>query len=107
MIHRNLVDAEDDTPHDQFVLGVGGRYKLNRRVSINSEYNYRLNTSENDQFTNGLSLGFDIETGGHVFQLHLTNSKGMFERSFLTENTGTWRDGDIFFGFNMSRVFKL
>ena len=106
LVHRNLVDSED-SPHDQFVLGIGGRYKLNTRISINSEYNYRINTSENDQFTNGLSLGVDIETGGHVFQLHLTNSKGMYERSFLTENTGTWLDGDIFFGFNMSRVFKL
>ena len=59
LVHRNLVDSED-SPHDQFVLGIGGRYKLNTRISINSEYNYRINTSENDQFTNGLSL-VDIE----------------------------------------------
>jgi hypothetical protein len=56
---------------------------------------------------NSLSLGVDIETGGHVFQLHITNSRGMFERAFLTETTGRWRDGALFFGFNLSRVFDF
>lgn len=104
LIHRNLVSTSSDI-HDQYVLGLGGRYKLSSRVSINGEYNYRLNKSIEDEFENGLSLGFDIETGGHVFQLHLTNSRGMFERSFLTETSGTWLAGDIYFGFNISRVF--
>jgi len=104
LIHRNLVSTSSDI-HDQFVLGLGGRYKLSSRVSINGEYNYRLNKSPEDVFENGLSLGFDIETGGHVFQLHLTNSRGMFERSFLSETSGTWLAGDIYFGFNISRVF--
>jgi hypothetical protein len=49
----------------------------------------------------------DIETGGHVFQLHVTNSQGMFERAFLTETGGRWRDGALYFGFNLSRVFDL
>jgi hypothetical protein len=54
-----------------------------------------------------LSLGCDIETGGHVFQLHLTNSSGMFESAFLTETAGSWGNGDIYFGFNLSRVFTV
>jgi hypothetical protein len=104
LVHRNFVDPLD---HDvnQFIIGAGGRYKIAPRVSLNAEYNYRLNLAEFDWYDNGLSIGFDIETGGHVFQLHLTNSEGMFERSFLTETKGTWMNGDIFFGFNMSRVF--
>ena len=56
---------------------------------------------------NRLSIGVDIETGGHVFQLHLTNARGMFERSFLAEPAGRWSNGDIYFGFNLSRVFQL
>jgi hypothetical protein len=56
---------------------------------------------------NSLSLGFDIETGGHVFQLHFTNSTGMTERTFISETTGQWRKGDIHFGFNISRVFTI
>ena len=106
VVHRNLVATSEDI-HDQFIIGFGGRYKLNHRLSINGEYNLRLNAHKDDHTHDGLSLGFDIETGGHVFQLHVTNSAGMFERSFLTENVGSWANGDIYFGFNMSRVFDL
>ena len=103
-IHRNLVDITSKS-HDQWTLGLGGRHKLTHRVSINSEYHFLLNGLD-EATTNSLSLGVDIETGGHVFQLHITNSQGMFERAFLTETTGTWLDGDLFFGFNLSRVFS-
>ena len=106
LVHKNIIDPQTEV-HDNFILGLGGRYKVSPRVSINGEYNLRLNAHENDPTHNGLSLGFDIETGGHVFQLHVTNSAGMFERSFLTENNGTWANGDIYFGFNMSRVFSF
>jgi len=103
-IHRNLVDITSKS-HDQWTLGLGGRHKLTHRVSINSEYHFLVNGLE-EATTNSLSLGVDIETGGHVFQLHITNSQGMFERAFLTETTGRWLDGDLFFGFNLSRVFS-
>ncbi len=105
-VHKNMIDEPNEI-HDNFILGVGSRYKLNTRLSLNTEYNLRLNAHENDENFDGLSIGFDIETGGHVFQLHVTNSAGMFERSFLTENHGSWTNGDIYFGFNMSRVFNL
>ena len=103
-IHRNLVDITSKS-HDQWTLGLGGRHKLTHRVSINSEYHFLVNGLD-EATTNSLSLGVDIETGGHVFQLHITNSQGMFERAFLTETTGRWFDGDLFFGFNLSRVFS-
>ena len=103
-IHRNLVDITSKS-HDQWTLGLGGRHKLTHRVSINSEYHFLVNGLD-EATTNSLSLGVDIETGGHVFQLHITNSQGMFERAFLTETTGRWLDGDLFFGFNLSRVFS-
>ena len=104
-IHRNLVELESIN-NDYLALGIGGRYKLTKRVSLNSEYFYQL-ARPNENFTNSLSLGFDIETGGHVFQLHITNSQGMFERAFIGETTGKWSEGDLYFGFNISRVFGL
>jgi hypothetical protein len=104
-IHRNLVKSLSDA-HDQWTLGVGGRYKVTSRASINAEYHYALAGLPTDH-VNSLSLGMDIETGGHVFQLHVTNSQGMFERAFLTETGGRWRDGALYFGFNLSRVFDL
>lgn len=105
LTHRNLVSTTQDA-HDQFNLGVGGRYKLSARTSINAEYHWFI-SGRPVNASNSLSIGMDIETGGHVFQLHLTNSPGMFERAFLTETFGKWSAGDIFFGFNLSRVFNI
>ena len=105
LIHRNLVDKKDEN-NDCVALGIGGRYKLTKRVSLNTEYFYQFKRL-NELFENSLSIGFDIETGGHVFQLHVTNSQGMFERAFIGETTGKWSAGDLYFGFNISRVFGL
>jgi hypothetical protein len=105
LIHRNLVDKKDIN-NDYVALGIGGRYKLTKRVSLNAEYFYQFKRL-NELFENSLSIGFDIETGGHVFQLHVTNSQGMFERAFIGETTGKWSAGDLYFGFNISRVFGL
>jgi hypothetical protein len=88
-------------------LGGLGRYKLNQRLSINAEYFYVLPNQLAPQYTNSLSVGVDIETGGHVFQLHFTNSTAMTEPGFITETVGEWGNGDIHFGFNISRVFTV
>ncbi|WP_018478155.1 DUF5777 family beta-barrel protein [Pontibacter roseus] len=88
-------------------LGIGGRYSLTRRISLNGEYFYVPFDQINGAYTNALSIGFDIETGGHVFQLHFTNSYGMTERYFITETVDSWTDGDIHFGFNITRTFSF
>jgi opacity protein-like surface antigen len=107
-VHRNLVTTELD-PNDIFALGAGARLKLTKRISLNGEYYYIANpkTYMSQQIYNPLSVGFDIETGGHVFQLFFTNSLGMTEKQFIGETTGQWNHGDIHFGFNISRVFTL
>jgi opacity protein-like surface antigen len=107
-LHRNLVATELD-PNDIFALGAGARLKLTKRISFNGEYYYIANpkTYLSQQIYNPLSLGFDIETGGHVFQLFFTNSLGMTEKQFIGATTGQWKKGDIHFGFNISRVFTL
>ncbi len=107
-IHRNLVATELD-PNDLYALGAGGRLKLTKRISLNAEYYYVLNpkTYMSQQFYNPLSVGVDIETGGHVFQLFFSNSVGTIEKQFIGETTGQWKKGDIHFGFNISRVFTL
>lgn len=106
VVHRNLVATVDD-PNDVVHVSGAGRVKLTRRVALNAEYFHVLRDQLPGTFRNSLSIGFDIETGGHVFQLHLTNSTGMFERAYITETTGDWAHGDIHFGFNISRVFTL
>lgn len=104
-IQRNLVPSVNDA-NQLFALGVGGRYKLTTRLAINLEYYPQL-TDYSTQFQNSFALGVDIETGGHVFQLHLTNAVQMNERGFIGETTDDFFNGDIHYGFNISRVFDL
>ena len=107
-VHRNLVATELD-PNDLYAIGAGGRMKLTKRISLNAEYYYLGNPKKYMSLAvyNPLSVGFDIETGGHVFQLFFTNSLAMIEKGFIGETTGQWKHGDIHFGFNISRVFTL
>ncbi|MBP7239326.1 MAG: hypothetical protein KBA14_03810 [Saprospiraceae bacterium] len=106
LVHRNLV-ATVEEENDVFAIGVAGRIKLSKRTSLNAEYIYVLPGQLAEQYRNSLSIGFDIETGGHVFQLHFTNSTSMIEKGFVTETVGNWADGDIHFGFNISRTFSV
>jgi len=106
MVHRNLVENNEDD-NDVYALGVGGRIKLTSRVSLNAEYFYQLSEVNRSQTFDSFAIGFDIETGGHVFQLHFTNAQGMIERYFVTETRDDFFKGDIFFGFNVNRVFTI
>ncbi len=106
LVHRNLV-ATEDIANDVLAMGFGGRIKLSKRVSLNAEYIYVLPDQLAEGYHNSLSIGFDIETGGHVFQLHFSNSTSMIEKGFIAETVGEWGKGDIHFGFNISRVFNL
>jgi hypothetical protein len=107
VVHYNLVPGTGEIPNDLISIGIGGRVKLSKRVSLNVEYYYQLPDYKLPETTNSLAIGFDIETGGHVFQLHFTNSTGMTERTFITQTTGDFWKGDIHFGFNISRVFTI
>ncbi len=106
LVHRNLVEANDD-PNDIWALGIGARYKLNPSIAINVEYYPRVGSDIEERFHDALSLGIDIETGGHVFQLIFSNSIAMTENLFIAETSGEWMEGDIHFGFNINRVFTV
>lgn len=102
--HENFVD-NDEQDNSQYAIGVGGRYKITSRWSINIDYAAHLNRASNSIYKNPLSVGVDLETGGHVFQMHFTSSQGIHEAGYLGQTTGDWGKGDIFFGFNLARVF--
>lgn len=103
-VRQNLV-FEKDQVHNQYAMGLGLRYKITKRVSINADYIYNLSRWENSVYKDPLTIGLDIETGGHVFQLLFTNSQSTNEPSFISNAGGDWADGNIFFGFNIVRVF--
>lgn len=105
-VHKNLYDLSPGMEKkDQLVLGAGGRYKLTKRLSLNLEYAARINAPENTLYHNPLSLGLDLETGGHVFQMVFSNSQPLNDVAVFTNATGKWNGGSIYFGFNMYRVF--
>ncbi|MCT4623468.1 MAG: DUF5777 family beta-barrel protein [Schleiferiaceae bacterium] len=113
LVHFNLVE-DQKTPNDIFVLGIGGRYKITNRVALTAEYglqltdNFYYDTDGNKtNYENALSIGVDIETGGHVFQIHATNSRGLADPQWMARTPGSWGNGDIFLGFNISRVFTV
>jgi Membrane bound beta barrel domain (DUF5777) len=105
LVHRNEVLANDD--NDIYALGIGGRFKLSKRIAFVVDYFYVFNGLPQEEYYNPLSVGVDIETGGHVFQLHFSNATGMNERAFITETYNDWGKGEIRFGFNLSRVFTI
>lgn len=103
-LHQNFVE-NDNQDNSQFIMGFGSRYKISKRITINVEYHAHMNRVAKSQFSNPLSLGVDIETGGHVFQLHISNARLMNESGYLTNAAGNWGKGDVYFGFNIWRVF--
>ncbi len=92
-------------PWNQYILAIGGRYKFSKRMSVNMDYAYNFSKNTNSLYRNPLTIGVDIETGGHVFQLLFTNSRASNDAAFLTETLGDWSKGDVSFGFNIVRVF--
>ena len=105
LIHRNLVETNSDS-HDLISIGVGGRMKMTKRTSVNFDTFFPVG-QRSETYRQGWGIGYDIETGGHVFQLMLTNARGSFESEYIENASGTLKDLDLYLGFNIARVFYL
>jgi opacity protein-like surface antigen len=106
LVHRNLVETKEDQ-NDVWSIGAGGQYQVLTWLTINAEYYYLLPGTTADNFRNSFSLGVDMETGGHVFQIFVTNSRGLIEQQFIPQTSGSWGDGGIHIGFNIHRTFQV
>ena len=111
LVHKNLVATAEDH-NDIFALGAGARFKVGKRVSINGEYYYLFpnqvdESGDRPDVHSSASIGIDIETGGHVFQIFLTNSEGLIEEQFVPDTRGDWTEGTIYLGFNISRMLTV
>ena len=106
LVHHNLVQTPEEN-NDIYALGFSGRHKISNRMAITFEYYYQFNNNTSQKNYDPIGFGLELETGGHVFQLVFTNTQSMIEKSFITETSGNFFDGDIHFGFNISRVFQL
>ena len=106
LVHKNTVDKTIET-NDVFAMGFAGRIKVSRSIALTSEYYHRFNVGSANPYYNSIGFGIDIETGGHVFQLIITNTRGLTERAFITETQGDILKGDLSLGFNVTRAFQV
>jgi hypothetical protein len=106
MVHYNLVERASDE-NDVFGIAFAGRFKFAKRQAITFEYGLRLNDYSSSKYYDSMGIGYEIETGGHVFQVHVTNSFGITENQYFPHTESSWSDGGIRIGFNISRVFTL
>ena len=104
-IHKNLVPTYQDE-HNLFSTSLGGRIKVTKRYTISADISFPLG-SRPENYKNGWGLGFNIETGGHVFQLILTNAQGGYEGAYIEDAYGSLSTGEVYLGFNITRVFSL
>ncbi len=106
LVHRNLVATPSDD-NNTWAVGAGGRFLLSKHTSIDAEYFYLLSKKAAANYHNSFSIGFNIETGGHVFQLYVSNSQGIIGQNFIPGSVGNWLKGDVLIGFNITRTFVL
>jgi len=106
MVHMNIVENITDK-NDCFIIGGVTRFKFKSRQAINLEYGYRINKYSNTKYYDSFGIGYDLETGGHVFQINLTNSFGLTEDQYFMHTNSSWKNWGIRLGFNISRVFSL
>ncbi len=90
--------------NDHIAVAVGGRFLLSERWGLVAEY-IPVIGSRSDDTNDTLSLGLEVETGGHVFQLFFTTSQWMTEQHTIARNADDFFNGDIRWGFNVNRVF--
>jgi hypothetical protein len=91
---------------DMISLGMASRVALTKTLDLTMEY-YAALVKPDPVIKNPLTLGIEIDTGGHLFQLIVGNAQGMIDKAVLLNTTGTWQNGDIYFGFNLVRVYYL
>lgn len=115
--HRNYVlnninsSNKYTEENDLFSLGGGFRIRISRSFSIITDYYYTISMFRKDNtsilYYNPLAIGFELETGGHVFHMDFTNATGIIENSYIPYSPDSWGKGGFKFGFNISRVFQI
>ncbi len=106
LVHHNLVKTRNEN-NDIFAIGFAGRYLITRRMGVTVEYYLQINNNTPEENYDSFGVGLELETGGHVFQLVFTNSNASVEKSFITQTQDNFFDGDIRFGFNITRAFQF
>jgi len=104
-IHHNLVKTHENA-HDLYSIGAGGRMKITKHVSLNADTFFPLGKRD-ESFYQSWGLGCDIQTGGHVFQIMVTNVQGSYESAYIENASGSIEGKNLYLGFNITRVFAI
>jgi hypothetical protein len=113
-IHFNVVPYGYNNSNDVFSLGMAGKYKMTSTLNLTLEYSRQLNMYENIMSKSGtitnynpdlLSLGLEINTGGHLFQFYIGNTVSSSNIDQMARNTSSIKDGNFAFGFTINRSF--
>ena len=105
--YRNLVDFND--VNGIFSIGFATRIQLTKIIGLIADIT--LPFSEDRTSANGfypsIGVGFEFDTGGHIFQVNFTNSTAIMETDYIPYTTSNWGDGAFRLGFTISRLFNL
>ena len=106
-VHRNLVAFGDD--NGIFSLGAATRVQLSKVVGIIMDATFPLSSTRTADkgYYPAIGIGVEIDTGGHLFQINLTNATAIMETDYIPYTTSRWADGEFRLGFTISRVFNL
>jgi hypothetical protein len=105
-IHRNFV-LDQESNNDIYSLGSATRIQVSKVLAFNLEYYFNLPNQLASQYQSSAGLGIELETKGHIFQLNFTNSLGLIAPLYIAETRGKVQNGNIHFGFNITRDFKV
>jgi hypothetical protein len=96
-----IYEIRKDGSMDIFAIDLDTRVRLTEMLGIIAEY---IPIITNEEFTksNPFTIGLDVNTGKHQFQLIFSNNQGTNEKTILTNTTA----GHIYFDFNLTRVFN-
>ncbi len=117
LCHRNHVIETSNSNNGAFdandipAIGAGGRYMITKQLGIVADYYYiiskfRMNNPD-QAYYNSLSLGIEVFTGGHVFEINLSNASGLLGNTLIPSTTDTWTKGGFKLGFTIMRAFGV
>lgn len=116
LIHFNIVPYGINNSNLVWSMGLGGKYKIKSNLNLTFEYARQLNMYENLVTKTGsiisyqpdlLSLGLEINTGGHLFQFFIGNTVDGSNIEHLARNNSSIKDGKFAMGFTINRSLVL
>jgi hypothetical protein len=105
--HRNIVYYDDQ--NGIFSMGAAAKIQLTKSsgIILDATLPFTKKTYDGTVRTPALGIGWEIETGGHVFQLNFTNARGINETDYIPYTSTKWSKGEFRFGFTVARRFSI